>query len=117
MNALFAPPAAIIDTLPLLWCDRITLARANRVLAPFYIGSIRDEAVALEARRYADHRTHKAIADACEAFLATVDDDGGEDELDELDALLVDDDADVIRLDDWWRDSHHAIRAGMGEPM
>jgi hypothetical protein len=75
------------------WSERITLARANPDLAPEYIRSIHDEALALIRPGHCGNRENRAIADACEAwfdcFTFVCSDDAPE-FLDELDALLVD---------------------------
>lgn len=69
---------------PVLWQDRVTMARANEALGPLHIMALRDEA------RASSDPVGPAIADACQAYLDCVGYPAALDYLDEIDALLFD---------------------------
>ena len=100
------------------WLDRVTMARANEALGPLHIRTLRDEALAAAAKRHYDAAECKAIADACQSYLDCFtypDHSDALDYLDEIDALLIDDDPGSFYVEDlYWRDSDYAIDRGMG---
>ena len=89
--------------MPPFWGDRITLARFNHALAPVYVRSIMDEAAKIAARcpgcPTGEETLCRDIVNECGWFLE-MDPADYADQLDAIDALLVDEDADVIRLDE-----------------
>lgn len=99
------------------WQDRVTYARANEALGPLHIAAIRDEALALIGPGHCDNAINRAIATACQGYLDCV---GYPDDcaqyLDEIDALLFDDEPGIAYVEDlYWRDSDYAIERGMGQ--
>lgn len=100
------------------WTDRVTMARNNPAMGPLHIAAIRDAALALIGPGYASNGEYQAIADACQAYLSVVRDcvDMAAGYLDELDALLVDDEPAWRCVPDlFWRESHHAEAWGMSQ--